>query len=238
MFISYQWRLAVALAIFFIFTAVGAQAQSINGTVVDPTGAVIPTATVEIHNPVSHYDQSTTTDSSGHFSFTNVPFNPYHLSVNAPGFTPYARDVEIRSNVPLEVPIKLQVTGSSTTVDVEATASDLLENDSTAHTDVDKSVADRIPLESQSSSLSSLITLASPGISADSNGLFTDSGIMPRTPFRSMVNRSRIRSARFFRIRFLWIPFSRWKSLLGRRRRSTEERPALLSWPRPAPGKE
>jgi hypothetical protein len=32
---------------------------SINGTVTDPTGAVVPDATVEIHNPVSHFDQST-----------------------------------------------------------------------------------------------------------------------------------------------------------------------------------
>src|SRR6202012_2150174 len=39
-------------------------------------------------------------------------------------------------------------------------------------TDIDRALFDRLPLESQSSSLSSLVTLASPGISADSNGLF------------------------------------------------------------------
>jgi protocatechuate 3,4-dioxygenase beta subunit len=30
---------------------------SINGTVLDPTGAVVANATVEIHNPVSHFDR-------------------------------------------------------------------------------------------------------------------------------------------------------------------------------------
>ena len=40
------------------------------------------------------------------------------------------------------------------------------------HTDVDRELFDKLPLESQSSSLSSLVTLSSPGISADSNGLF------------------------------------------------------------------
>ena len=40
------------------------------------------------------------------------------------------------------------------------------------HTDVDRALFDKMPLESQSSSLSSLVTLASPGIAADSNGLF------------------------------------------------------------------
>ena len=49
---------------------------SINGTVVDPTGALVPNATVEIRNPVSQFDRSTTSDSSGKFEFTNIPFNP------------------------------------------------------------------------------------------------------------------------------------------------------------------
>src|SRR6266702_1361553 len=40
------------------------------------------------------------------------------------------------------------------------------------HTDVDKNLFDKLPLESQSSSVSSLVTLATPGIAADSNGLF------------------------------------------------------------------
>ena len=47
-----------------------------------------------------------------------------------------------------------------------------MENDPTGHTDVDRALFDKIPLESQSSSLSSLVTLASPGVAADSNGLF------------------------------------------------------------------
>ena len=49
---------------------------------------------------------------------------------------------------------------------------DLIETDPTTHTDVDRGLFDKLPLESQSSSLSSLVTLASPGIAADSNGLF------------------------------------------------------------------
>src|SRR6516162_10941639 len=44
-------------------------AGSITGAVSDPTGAVVPGATVQIHNPVSEFTRSTTTDSSGKFSF-------------------------------------------------------------------------------------------------------------------------------------------------------------------------
>ena len=145
---------------------------SLNGTVLDPSGAVVANATVEINNPVSHFDRSTMTDSAGRFSFPNVPFNPYHLSVTGAGFTPYTQDVELRSAVPLDIKINLQVAGSSESVTVEASGADLLENDPTFHTDVDRGLFDKMPLESQSSSVSSLVTLASPGIAADSNGLF------------------------------------------------------------------
>jgi hypothetical protein len=145
---------------------------SVNGTVLDSTGAVVPNAKVEIRNPVSGFDRSTTTDTSGRFEFTNVPFNPYHLTVTAEGFASYAQDVEPRSSVPVTIPVKLQVAGSMTSVTVEANGGDLVETDPTFHTDVDKNLFDKLPLESQSSSVSSLVTLSTPGISADSNGLF------------------------------------------------------------------
>jgi hypothetical protein len=176
---SYRKSLHAAfVVVFFLALGLRTNAQSnsasISGTVLDPSGAVIPNATVEIHNPVSHFDRSTTTDSSGKFSFANVPFNPYHLSVNSTGFSPYSQDVEIRSTVPSDVRVSLKV-GSSESVTVEA-GGDLVENDPTAHTDVDRGLFDKIPLESASSSLSSLVTLASPGIAADSNGLFHGMG--------------------------------------------------------------
>jgi hypothetical protein len=147
-------------------------AGSITGAVSDPTGAVVPGATVQIHNPVSEFTRSTTTDSSGKFSFPNVPLNPYHLTVNSQGFAGFARDVEVRSALPLVVNVTLQISGSAQNITVEGEAGELLENDPTFHTDVDRKLFDRLPLESSSSELSSLVTLASPGIAADSNGLF------------------------------------------------------------------
>ncbi len=173
----YQVRCAVlAIALCVVAGVAGAQSAgnsgSIEGTLLDPTGAVVAKARVEIHNPVSGFDRSTTSDSTGKFEFTNIPFNPYHLSVTATGFASYAQDVEPRSSVPVTVSIKLEVAGSTTAVTVEAQGGDLIENDSTFHTDVDRGLFDKLPLESRSSSVSSLVTLSTPGIAADSNGLF------------------------------------------------------------------
>jgi hypothetical protein len=61
-------------------------AGTIRGTVVDPSGAVVKDAAVEIQNPVSHFTTSTSTDDRGNFEFDNVPLNSYHLTVAASGF--------------------------------------------------------------------------------------------------------------------------------------------------------
>ena len=179
MLASYKKSLHAAfMVVFCLALALHAHAQSggnsgsISGSVVDPSGAVVANASVEIHNLVSGYDRSAITDSKGSFSFTNVPFNPYHMTVTATGFGAYVQDVEIRSVVGTTVKVILQVVGSSTTVTVEATGGDLVENDSTFHSDIDKNLFDKLPLESATSSLSSMVTLSTPGIAADSNGLF------------------------------------------------------------------
>jgi hypothetical protein len=155
-----------------VFSALYAQSNSgsVSGVVTDPSGAVVPGATVSIENPISAYTRSQKTDGSGHYSFTNLPFNPYHLTVVMNGFVSFVRDVDVRSTVHVSLNVDLKV-GAATTVTVTGNE-DLLENDPTFHTDVDRDLFQKVPLESQSSSLSSLVTLTSPGVAADSNGLF------------------------------------------------------------------
>ena len=160
------------LALTIAVHAQSGNSSSITGTILDPSGAAVSHATVEIRNPVSQYDRTAITDATGKFTFSNVPFNPYHLTASAKGFAPYVQDIDVRSIVPVTLSIPLQIQGSSENVTVSASAEDLLENTPTFHTDVDKNLFDKLPLESQSSSLSSLVTLATPGIAADSNGLF------------------------------------------------------------------
>lgn len=174
-------RSATFLVTIFLALSVVAHAQSgsstsITGTVVDPSGAVVTNATVEVRNPVSGFSRNAVTDTAGKFVVPNVPFNPYHVTVTGQGFAPYSGDVDVRSSVPVNLNIALKVGGSAESVTVEANGGDLIETTSTFHTDVDRGLFDKLPLESQSSSLSSLVTLSSPGIAADSNGLFHGMG--------------------------------------------------------------
>jgi hypothetical protein len=170
----------VVLVSLWAFCATGnlSHAQSsgssgtIRGSVIDPAGAVIVGASVGIQNPVTHYDRTAQTDSKGNFAFPNVPYKNYHVITNAPGFQTLEQDVDVRSAVPVELKLSLAIHAASTAVTVTAEGKNLIELQPVTHTDVDRGLFDKLPLESQSSSLSSLITLSTPGISADSNGFF------------------------------------------------------------------
>ncbi len=159
--------------LFFASLAATAQgnAGAVRGTVTDPSGAVIPNATVHLTNSVSGLDRTESSDATGQFVFANVPFNPYKLSVSAKGFAPLNQNFEIRSVVGTNLKLVLQIAGGTQTVTVEATG-DLVETDPTFHTDVDRDLFIKVPMESESSGLSSLVTLTTPGVAADSNGLF------------------------------------------------------------------
>src|SRR5450432_1671551 len=119
-------RRVFVVFVFFLASSLGvlvAQTSGSSGTiagiVTDSTGAVIPGATVTIHNPVSGFSRTATTDGAGNYKFTNVPLNPYHMTVDANGFASLAQDVEVRSPVPVDPKISLSVGVASTTVTVE-----------------------------------------------------------------------------------------------------------------------
>jgi len=144
--------------------------SSIEGVVKDPSGGVVAGATVEISYSVSGFQRQTTTGSDGGFKFTNVPFNTYHTVVSAPGFATYTQDVDVRSGVPVSLQVSLKLGTAETSVTVTEKGADLVETESTFHTDVDRGLIDKLPLESASLSLTSLVMLVSPGVAADSNG--------------------------------------------------------------------
>ena len=152
--------------------AQGGNAAPVRGTVTDPSGAVIPGATVRLSNTISGLNRTATTDATGQFEIANIPFNNYSVAVSAPGFSALKQNIVLRSAVGITVELVLKIEGAASTVTVEANAGDLVETDPTFHTDVDRDLFSKVPLESASLSLSSLVTATTPGVSADSNGLF------------------------------------------------------------------
>ncbi len=168
------------LSFVFGWATLSAPAQgtsgSISGTVTDTTGAVIPGATVTILGPVSGFRQVVQTDANGAFQLGNLPFNRYHVAVNVSGFQQASQDAAVRSAAGLVVDFKLAVATTSQSVTVEAEANDMVNSDPTASTAVDRALFAKLPTESTAAPLSSLVTLSTPGIASDSNGLFHPMG--------------------------------------------------------------
>lgn len=168
-----------------VFPAVAQSAHSgtITGTVTDTSGAVIPGATVHLENPISGFSRDAQTDASGQFQLTNLPYASYHVTAQASGFTASAQDASVHSAIPVTLSWKLNVAAAATTVTVEADQQDIIQKTDTAATDIDSSSIGKIPTESTNSGLSSLITLATPGVAQDSNGLFHPQGEHADTSF-------------------------------------------------------
>ena len=178
-FLLQRWFIAVFIPVLLVILA-GAPARgqslgisgTLQGAVFDPSGGIVAGATVQMNNPVSGYTRQATTDEAGQFRFNNIPFNPYHLSVTAPGFQPTQQDVNVRASVPIDLKLTLQIATATSEVTVHAAGADLVEQTPVSHTDVDKSLIDRLPIENQSTGLSSVVTNATPGVAADANGFF------------------------------------------------------------------
>lgn len=93
-----------------------------NGTVTDPTGAVIPGATVTMIQVGTGLKRSTTTNENGQFSIPSLPPSQYNLSVESKGFKTYSRDVTLLADQSGSLQIHLELGASAETVTVEATA--------------------------------------------------------------------------------------------------------------------
>src|SRR6266566_2725815 len=63
---------------------------SLRGTITDPTGAVVPKASVTLINDDTSLERETVSDSEGRYSFPQVQPGRYHLAAKAQGFSDVA----------------------------------------------------------------------------------------------------------------------------------------------------
>ena len=158
-------------------------AGTVRGTVTDPTGGVMQAVDVTISSPLTGFTRTATTDAMGTYSFGNLAPQNYHLAVEVQGFQPISRDVEVRGGVPITLDLTLQLAATTAEVQVVGHAEDLVERDPTAHTDLDQSLIEKLPIETGTGGLNQVVMMASPGVVADSNGFFHPVGDHAQTQF-------------------------------------------------------
>jgi hypothetical protein len=96
---------------------------SISGVLTDPSGAVIPAATVIAVNPATGSQSKTTTDEKGFYTFPILAVGHYDLSADVPGFTPKKRQgIAVDADSKLEINLTVQMNEKSEEVTVMESA--------------------------------------------------------------------------------------------------------------------
>ena len=95
----------------------------ITGTITDPTGAVVPNATVTIRNVGTNISQSTTTGSEGSYRFSLVPPGTYTVDVKAANFAEVkATGIVVEASQVVPYNVKLELAKASQVIEVTSQA--------------------------------------------------------------------------------------------------------------------
>jgi hypothetical protein len=93
------------------------------GTIVDKSGALVPSATVEVVNRATNVTSRTVANGSGEYRFSNLPVGVYDITASAPGFgTRTLKGFTIELNKTVTARVQLDVGATATTVEVTDTA--------------------------------------------------------------------------------------------------------------------
>lgn len=100
----------VVLSLFGAVAVWASITGSISGIVTDPSGSVVPNATVTATNVDTGVQSSIHTDGAGFYNFPNLPVGNYDIEITAPGFKTYSRTaIRIDANSVVSVDVKLKM---------------------------------------------------------------------------------------------------------------------------------
>ncbi len=101
---------------------------SLTGTVLDPTGAVVPGATIKAVDPATGVSFTVKSSGSGEFNFSNLPVGIYKVTISSPGFGDLdLKSVSIETGKSTGLGIERLATGSTVETLEVSTAQNLLE---------------------------------------------------------------------------------------------------------------
>src|SRR5437016_4464478 len=123
---------------------------SVAGTTKDPSGAVIPGATVVLVNADTGAQRSTVADSQGRYSISQMQPGTYRITANAPGFADVTVEVQLLVNSPATVDLNFEKVGTvATSVSVAAEATLVNTTDATIGNAVGTHAITQLPFEAR-----------------------------------------------------------------------------------------
>jgi hypothetical protein len=153
--------------------AQGAGNASVQGSVTDATGAVIPGAAVTLTDNATRVKRTVTADSSGQYVFPNIPVGTYTLDVTSNGFQSYSRtNMVLEVGSAISANVTLTVGSADQKIEVKSEGLALQTEDSSFKQTIDGQTVTEMPLNGRQ--MTGLITLAG-GATAAPGGDFTGS---------------------------------------------------------------
>ena len=120
-------------------------AGTLKGTVRDASGLPAPNAIVRLSSAITGYSAQGRSGTDGAFVIGSIPPNTYSLRVLLVGFQPYNTEVTIRTGVPIQLPIRLEVAAGQTTVTVEGASATLVDSKTAASETIDRGLLAVLP---------------------------------------------------------------------------------------------
>ena len=152
---------AVVALMFMAFSTSGLYAQgygTITGTVTDPSGAAVVSATVKAIQTQTGRETVVTSGSQGDFVFPTLPPSVYSLSVSATGFQSYTQtDIVLQADQRLTANVRLQIGSATETVTITAEVPQVDTQTGTLSQVIDERRVVDLPLNGRNAA--SLITL-------------------------------------------------------------------------------
>jgi len=174
----------VLLSLIFSPSAALAQSTfgSILGAVTDPSGALVPKATVKATNTDQNTSRIVTTSGNGDYEFVNTKPGHYAVEVSASGFqASTATDLTLIARQVLRLDVRLQVGPSSTSLNVQATAGVITTDTQTIQSNLDSQALLSLPGNVRAGGSTSPYALIAvlPGVQPDDYGNFSIQGGIP-----------------------------------------------------------
>ncbi len=146
--------IAVSFALLFCAAHAAAQASrvgaTLEGTVSDTSGAVIPNSRVTLHNPLTNQSRTVTTDEKGFFRAEQLAVGTYEVRVEQAGFAPYRQaGVGASLGQTVHLDIVLAPASASEQVTVNAQPSSLDPSQSSVVSSVDQERIEELPVRSR-----------------------------------------------------------------------------------------
>jgi len=122
---------------------------SLRGAVKDPSGAVVPNASVMLENKAAGQTLKATSNANGEYQLVQVPPAKYVITVTAPGFGIQSKAAELLVDQPATINFSLTVSGSNEVVDVTAAAQSLNTTDASLGGSKDNALIQALPSETR-----------------------------------------------------------------------------------------